>query len=102
VAHAHDGARVLDLPIGRDPAKFGIRLLDAPKVTFARNDLAFIDPTGVDHDALGEGLRQALYNYMHGVGTDMDVRFWFERKVPKAKVPRGLIAQALSVNRVAK
>jgi hypothetical protein len=33
---------------------------------------------------------------MHGVGMDMDVRFWFEKKVPKPKVPRRLILNALS------
>jgi hypothetical protein len=67
-----------------------------PKVTFARNDLRFGDPTGCDHEAMGIGLRKALYNYMHGVGLDMDVRFWFEKKVPKPKVPRRLIQNALS------
>ncbi len=33
---------------------------------------------GTDHDFLGGGLRKALYNYMHGVGLDADVREWFE------------------------
>ncbi len=33
-------------------------------------------PHGTDHDYLGEGLRKALYNYMHGVGLDADVREW--------------------------
>ena len=42
--------------------------------TFARNDLAFDDPTGCDHDCLGAGLRKALYNYMHGLGLDADLR----------------------------
>ena len=82
-------------PIGRDPAKFGIRILPEPRVTFARNDLAFEDPTGVDHDTLGVGLRKALYNYMHGLGMDSDVRFWFDAKVPAARVPHDLIDRAL-------
>ena len=82
-------------PIGRDPAKFGIRILPEPLVSFARNDLAFEDPTGVDHDTLGVGLRKALYNYMHGLGMDSDVRFWFESKVPAARVPHDLIDRAL-------
>jgi hypothetical protein len=41
---------------------------------FAKNDVAFIDPTGVDHDALGVGLKKAIYNYMHGIGLEEDVR----------------------------
>jgi radical SAM superfamily enzyme YgiQ (UPF0313 family) len=83
-------------PIGKNPEKFGIRLKPEPKVTFARNDLAFTDPTPCDHDAMGEGLRKSLYNFMHGIGLDSDVRFWFDQKVPKAKVPQDLIAQALA------
>ena len=45
---------------------------------FAHNDVEFDDPDGTDHDFLGAGLRKALYNYMHGVGLDADVREWFE------------------------
>jgi radical SAM superfamily enzyme YgiQ (UPF0313 family) len=69
-------------PIGKDPEKFGIRLVEEalPKgaLRFARNDLAFEDPTGVDHAMLGEGLRKAVYNYMHGVGFDLPAHAWFD------------------------
>ncbi len=82
-------------PIGRDPARFGINLLPMPAVSFAHNDLDFEDPTGVDHDALGVALRKAVYNFMHGVGLDEDVRFWFDFPVPKTKVSRHLIRRAL-------
>jgi radical SAM superfamily enzyme YgiQ (UPF0313 family) len=83
-------------PIGRDPEKFGIELLPAEAVTFAKNDLAFKDPTPCDHNRLGVGLRKALYNYMHGLGFESDVRFWFDKKVPAVTVPKNLIARALS------
>jgi hypothetical protein len=83
-------------PIGKDPSKFGIKLLKAPAVSFAKNDLAFEDPTPCDHDAMGVGLRKALYNYMRGLGFENDSRSWFDKKVPKAKVPGDLIARALS------
>jgi len=83
-------------PIGRDPARFGIEILPEPQVTFARNDLPFHDPTGTDHEFLGVGLKKALYNYMHGMGLDEDVRVWFGSPVPKAKVPSALIRRALS------
>jgi len=46
----------------------------------------FRDPTGTDHDYLGAGLRRALYNYMHGIGLDADVREWFD---PRPGVHRG-------------
>jgi hypothetical protein len=95
-AYWHRFSATAHSPIGMNPEKFGIRILEQKKVTFARNDLAFEDPTGTDHDALGVGLRKALYNFMHGVGMDADVRFWFEgMKVPKAKVPRSFVRSAL-------
>jgi len=49
----------------------------------------------VDHDALGVALNKALYNYMHGIGLDEDVRSWFGMKVPKARVPKNFIGRAL-------
>jgi radical SAM superfamily enzyme YgiQ (UPF0313 family) len=87
--------------VGQYPERFGIRLLPEPEVTFARNDLAFEDPTGCDHDFLGEGLRKAVYNYMHGVGLDLDVRFWFGKKgsrfrVPAPRVSARLVEEALA------
>ena len=68
------------------------------KSTFANNDLPFVDPTGVDHDALHPGLKKALYNYMHGVGLEQDVRDWFEYPVPKARVAKHLIQSAIEEN----
>ena len=98
-AYWHRFSATAHSPIGQNPEKFGIKILPEPEVTFARNDLAFEDPTGVDHDFLGEGLKKALYNFMHGIGLDADARYWFEnaenRRVPKAKVPRDLITAAL-------
>ncbi len=86
-------------PIGKEPEKFGITIHPPTvPVTFARNDLEFTDPTKADHDRLGLGLKRALYNYMHGVGFDMDVREWFtemDSKVPKPQVPPDLIRVSL-------
>jgi len=84
----HRFAATAHSPIGQKPELFGIRLHPEPPVSFARNDLAFDDPTGCDHDFLGAGLRKALYNYMHGVGLDEDVRSWFSGGRARAKVPR--------------
>ncbi|HUQ01813.1 MAG TPA: radical SAM protein [Kofleriaceae bacterium] len=95
----HRFAATTHSPIGRDPQLFGIRLSRPKDVTFAENELPFSDPTGTDHDRLGAGLRKALYNYMHGMGLDVDVRRWFDgagnKKVPAAKVPRDLVERAL-------
>ncbi len=89
----HRFAATAHSPIGQRPELFGIRLRPEPKVSFARNDLAFDDPTGCDHDVLGAGLRKALYNYMHGVGLDEDVRAWFApARRARAPVPRARVA----------
>ncbi len=91
-------------PVGMDPAAYGIELIPLPEVSFAKNDIGFIDPTpmppGVDHDVLGQGLRKAIYNYMHGLCVEDDVRRWFEHlpcPVPRPTVKRGKIAKALTV-----
>jgi radical SAM superfamily enzyme YgiQ (UPF0313 family) len=83
-------------PVGKHPEQYGVTLLPLPKVSFAKNDVGFIDPTGVDHDVLGTALNKALYNYMHGIGLDADVRSWFNGRVPRSKVSRGYIARALT------
>jgi Radical SAM superfamily len=83
-------------PVGKSPADYGITLQPLPEGPFARNDVGFIDPTGTDHDSLGRGLKKAIYNYMHGIGLDTDVRRWFEQRVPRPKVARTRIAQALA------
>jgi radical SAM superfamily enzyme YgiQ (UPF0313 family) len=94
----HRFAATAHSPIGRAPALYGIRLRPDPEpVTFARNDLAFDDPTGTDHDRLGDGLRRALYNYMHGLGLDEDVRTWFTPGAGGAKRKRGTIVPATTV-----
>lgn len=50
----------------------------------------------MDHDALGAGLKKAIYNYMHGIGLEEDVRTWFPFHVPKTTVNRRRIERALA------
>jgi hypothetical protein len=89
-------------PVGREPAAYGVTLLPlngGQPVTFAKNDVGFVDPTGVDHDRLGLALKKGLYNFMHGVGLDEDVRMWFSDAgiaAPKPRVRRGHIDRALA------
>ncbi len=100
-------------PVGKNPEQYGVTLSRPPHATFANNDINFTDATGVDHDMYGAGLKKALFNYMHGVGLDLDVREWFgqpeaaagSRKkgrdratvaVPRTLVPPNLIERALA------
>jgi len=82
-------------PVGKDPQQYGVTLAPPPRVTFANNDISFIDATGVDHDAFGGALKKALYNFMHGIGLDQDVREWFDAEVPRTRVPKAFVARAL-------
>jgi Radical SAM superfamily len=100
-------------PVGLDPGAYGVTLAPPANATFANNDINFTDGTGVDHDAYGEGLKKALFNYMHGVGLDIPVHEWFEpaatgrraggrrpsrtgTTVPRTTVPPDLIERALA------
>ena len=111
-AYWHRFSATAHSPIGLDPARYGITLHPPADIRFAHNDVAFHDPVGTDHDYLGAGLRKALYNYMHGVGLEDDVRVWFEprqtsgnggsrgrkamHRVPRTTVPPDLIERSLA------
>ena len=92
----HRFACTVHSPVGQDPQAYGVQLLPLPPSPFAKNDVGFIDPTDCDHDAMGEALKKAIYNFMHGIALEQDVRRWFSVRVPKPKVARHFIAQALA------
>jgi radical SAM superfamily enzyme YgiQ (UPF0313 family) len=92
----HRFACTVHSPVGQHPEEYGVTLQPLPPVTFAKNDVGFIDPTGTDHDALGVALKKALYNYMHGIGLEEDVRSWFDFPVPRTRVARHRIERALA------
>jgi hypothetical protein len=98
----HRFACTVHSPVGLNPEQFGVSLHHLPHQGFARNDVAFTDPGGVDHDALGLGLKKALYNFMHGIGLEDDVRRWFDLPVPKPRVARHFVAMALGSERSTK
>jgi radical SAM superfamily enzyme YgiQ (UPF0313 family) len=98
----HRFACTVHSPVGLAPERFGVTLQNLPHGGFARTDIGFHDPGGVDHDALGAGLKKAIYNYMHGLGLDEDVRRWFDGPAPRPTVPRGAIARALQAERPAR
>jgi hypothetical protein len=94
-AYFHRFTCTVHSPVGEHPEEYGVTLDPVPNATFANNDINFIDATGVDHDVFSPALTKALYNYMHGIGLDEDVRAWFEGEVPRTRVPKSFIARAL-------
>lgn len=91
----HRFAATVHSPVGKNPEQFGIRLLPYDDIQFASNDIEFEDPTPCDHEVLGEGLKRALYNYMHGMGLNEPLNIWFDQPIPKPKVPADFIQSAL-------
>ena len=95
----HRFAATAHSPVGKNPKKYGITILPPKKTSahgvFAVNDVLFEDKKGFNHDLVAEPLRTALYNYMHGVGIEFDVRDWFPERVPKPKIPATFIHDSL-------
>jgi hypothetical protein len=97
----HRFACTVHSPVGLHPEDYGIELIPLPPVSFGKNDIGFIDPTGVDHDLLGLGLKKAIYNFMHGIGLEEDVRSWFQDalieqaggKSPAFKIPKSTVSR---------
>lgn len=97
-AYWHRFVATVHSPVGKKPSEFNVQI-QKPEMSdrfFAINEVPFYDPLEVDHDFLGVGLRKALYNYMHGIGLDEDVRVWFEDIVPKTTLPKNYIAKILA------
>lgn len=62
--------------IACDPATYSINVIEPPPSTFARNEIPFDGHIDHDIEAIGETLRIATYNYMHGSGFDIPVEQW--------------------------
>jgi hypothetical protein len=83
-------------PVGKNPEKYGVVKVGPEPGDFANNDLWHDDPQGCDHELFGAGLSKAIYNYMHGIGLEEPLQFWFDFKIPRPTLPRHLIAQAVT------
>ncbi len=87
-------------PVGLNPAKYQVTMTGPEPGGFAWNDLHHADPTGADHDRFGPGLAKAIYNFMHCIGLDEPLGFWFAddggARVPRRTAPPNLIESALA------
>lgn len=90
----HQFALTAHSPVGLQPADFGI-LPHLKTITFANNDIAFTDSTGIDHEQFSFGLKKSLFNYMHGVCFDFHLQEWFDFPVPQTSIPSDFIASCL-------
>ena len=91
----HQFAMTAHSPVGMYPDKFGVLKENNEVGTFANNDINFRDKTGIDHDQFSFGLKKSLYNFMHGICFDYELQDWFDFKVPKTKITKDFIENAL-------
>ena len=90
----HQFALTAHSPVGLDPETYGV-LPERMKIDFAENDIAFKDKTGIDHDQFSFGLKKSLLNYMHGIGFEYPLQFWFDQDIPKTSIKKNHIASSL-------
>jgi len=94
-AYWHRFAATIHSPVGLNPEVYGIKLIPNENVLFAENDVDYIDSVQTDHDFLGVGLKKALYNYMHNMGFEYPVSFWFDEQVSETRIEEDYIARCL-------
>lgn len=91
----HRFAMTAHSPVGLNPKAFSISRVGEKEGDFANNELEFVDPVGADHGEFGDGLRKSLFNYMHGIGFEIPLQDWFDRKMPKTSIGPQYIAKAI-------
>ncbi len=91
----HQFALTAHSPIGLAPEAYGV-VPAFEEITFANNDIQFIDETGIDHSLFSYGLKKSLINFMHGIGFDFDLRDWFDFEIPETTIEQDYIEQALN------
>lgn len=82
-------------PIGLHPKDYGV-LPNYKKITFANNDVEFKDVTGIDHSKFSYGLKKSIFNFMHGIGFDVDLQEWFDFKIPSTTIHPYFIEDCLT------
>ncbi|MBN1982940.1 MAG: radical SAM protein [Chitinivibrionales bacterium] len=90
-AYWHRFSVTIHSDTGLNPKHYGITIQQPTSQRFTCNDVAFTDTRGVSSDRLADGMKRAVYNYMHGIGLDRDVRSWFLTPVPRPSIPNHLI-----------
>ena len=90
----HQFALTAHSPIGLKPSDYGIKP-NYKDISFANNDIDFIDQTGIDHNQFSFGLKKSLYNFMHGIGFELPLQDWFDFKVPKTLIKPDYIYNCL-------
>jgi hypothetical protein len=92
----HQFAMTAHSPVGENPTDFGVAPVSYEQGSFANNDIPHVDKTGADHGKYAEGLRKALFNYMHGMCFEFPLQEWFDFKIKPTTVAPGFIQHCLN------
>ena len=90
----HQFALTAHSPVGLNPSEYGITP-NYQHISFANNDVDFVDKTGIDHSKFSFGLKKSLFNFMHGIGFEMPLQDWFDFKTPKTQISHNYIQKCL-------
>ncbi|MFT6781056.1 MAG: hypothetical protein ACJA1A_000975 [Saprospiraceae bacterium] len=90
----HQFALTAHSPVGLDPDSYGI-IPDQKEISFANNDVEFVDSTALDHGQFSEGLKKSLFNYMHGVCFEFPLQDWFNIEIPETSIDPNFIEGCL-------
>lgn len=93
----HQFALTAHSPIGLNPSDYHI-IPNNKSITFANNDVAFTDTTGIDHNQFSFGLKKSLFNYMHGIGFELPLQDWFDFKIPRTTIAPNFIHNCLETD----
>jgi radical SAM superfamily enzyme YgiQ (UPF0313 family) len=74
----HRYAMTVHSPSGLHPERYEVKPLSGQTGSFANNEIYYSDHNETDLSLLGEALRKATYNYMHGLCLDWPVKRWYE------------------------
>lgn len=75
----HRYAMTVHSPSGLNPQHYGAESIVKEPDNFANNEIAFTDHQNIDLDHIGEALRKATYNFMHGHCLDWPAKKWFAK-----------------------
>jgi radical SAM superfamily enzyme YgiQ (UPF0313 family) len=95
----HQFAMTAHSPVGMNPEEYGITP-NYKEITFANNDVDFVDSTGIDHTTFSFGLKKSLYNFMHGIGFEIPVEEWFDFNVPCTTIDPDFINDSLATETI--
>ncbi len=95
-AYYHRFALTVHSAVFAQPDKHGVKVTGKQDNPFANNDTSYEDLSGNDPDRFGDGLKKAVYNWMHGAGTDKNIRSWFSFTVPEPKIKKDFVKKILN------